>query len=161
MPDPFLEDIDEKATILLGAHGALGDEVAGLRIEQALAAGLRTPALVGDLQCLLRSTLDDRYELHPLRAQLIAEEAVDSAPMLLVGGIHRTQDVEFHSMPAQLPPARHDAIEGAAFAPVDPVGVVDLPRPVDAQSHEEIVLLEEGAPVIVQKDAVGLEGVLD
>src|SRR5277367_2084701 len=74
---PFLEDIDEKEAILLGAHRALGDQITGLRIEQALAAGLRAPALVGDLQRLLRGTLDYRYELHPLGAELIAEEAVD------------------------------------------------------------------------------------
>src|ERR1700733_6567110 len=157
---PFLKDIDEKATILVCAHRALGDQIAGLRIEQALAPGLRAPALVGDLQCLLRSTLDDRYELHPLGAQLIAKEAVDSTSMILVGGVDRAQDVEVDSVPAQLPPAGHDAIEGAALAPVHPVSVVNLPRSIDAQSHEEIVLLEKGAPVVVQQDAVGLEGVL-
>ena len=40
------------------------------------------------------------------------------------------------------------------------VGVVQLARAIDAQAHQKIVLLEEGAPVVVQQDAVGLKGVL-
>lgn len=36
---PLLEDIDEQSAILLAACGALGDEVTGLRVEQALVPG--------------------------------------------------------------------------------------------------------------------------
>src|ERR1700712_4055229 len=64
-------------------------------------------------------------------------------------------------MLAQLPPSLHHAIEGTLSAAVDPVGVVDFARTIDAKANQEIVLLEKGAPVIVEKDAVGLEGVLD
>ena len=36
---PFLEHVDEEAAVLFGADRALGDEVAGLRVEQALLPG--------------------------------------------------------------------------------------------------------------------------
>ena len=65
---PFLEYIHEKASVLFGTDRALGDQVAGLRVEQALLAGLVTPALVGNFESLCRGTLDDRDELHPLCA---------------------------------------------------------------------------------------------
>ena len=109
---------------------------------------------------LLGGALDDRDELHPLRAQLVAEEAIDRAAVFLVGGVDRAQDVEFDAVLSQVPPALHHPVEGALPAAVDPVGVVDLARAVDAQADQEVVLLEEGAPVVVEQDAVGLEGVL-
>ena len=38
---------------------------------------------------------------------------------------------------------------------------MDLLRPIHAQAHQEVVLLEKGAPLVVQQHAVGLKGVLD
>ena len=57
-------------------------------------------------------------------------------------------------------PPTHHLVEGALLAAVDPVSVMELPRAVDAETNQEIVLLEEGAPLIIQKDAVGLKSVL-
>ena len=143
------------------ADGALGDQIAGLRVEQALAAARPlAPALVGDGERLLGGALDDRDELHPLRAQLVAEEAIDGAAVLLVGGVDRAQNVELDAVLAQMPPSLHDEVEGALSAPVAPVGVVQFARPVDAQADQEIVLLEEGAPGVIEQHAVGLKGVL-
>ena len=106
------------------------------------------------------SALDDRDELHPLRAQLVAEEAIDRAPVVLVGGVDRAEDVEFDPVAAESPPAAHHQVKGALAAAIDPIGVVEFARTVDAQADQEVVLLEEGAPLIVEQDAVGLEGVL-
>ena len=160
MAHPLLEDIDEEAAVLFGADRALGHQVAGLRVEQALLAGLLAPALVGDRDRLLGGALDDRDELHPLGAQLVAEEAIDGAAVVLVGGVDRAQDVEVDLVLAQVPPAAHHQVEGALAAAVDAVGVVQLARAVDAQADQEVVLLEERAPVVVEQQAVGLEGVL-
>ncbi len=157
---PLLEDVDQEAAVLFGADRALGDQVAGLRVEQALLARLLAPALVGDLDRLLGGALDDRDELHPLRAQLVAEEAVHRAAVLLVGGVDGAQDVEVDLVLAQEAPAAHHQVEGALAAAVDAVGVVQLARAVDAQADQEVVLLEEHAPVVVEQQAVGLEGVL-
>src|SRR5258708_11174902 len=80
--------------------------------------------------------------------------------MFLIGGVDGAQYVEIDSEQVQVPPAAHHLIESALLAAVDPVGVVELARAVDAQADEEIVFLEEGAPFIIEKNAVGLEGVL-
>ncbi len=45
-------------------------------------------------------------------------------------------------------------------AAVDAVGVVELAWTVDAQPDEEVVLLEERAPRVIEENAVGLERVL-
>ena len=54
----------------------------------------------------------------------------------------------------------HHEIEGALAASVAPIGVVQFARAVDAQADQEVVFLEEGAPVVVEQQAVGLESVL-
>jgi hypothetical protein len=46
-------------------------------------------------------------------------------------------------------------------ATVDPVGIVDLARTIHAKPNQKTVLLEKGAPVVIEKDTVGLKGVLD
>src|SRR6266542_3773315 len=126
MTNPLLEDIHEEAAVLFATDRALGHEVAGLRVQQALAAGLLAPAEVGDIDGFRTGALDDGYKLHPPCAHFIAEETIDSAAMFLVCGVHRTQDVEFDSVIAQVPPALHYLVEGPLLAAVEPVGVVDF-----------------------------------
>src|SRR5271167_462460 len=111
MAHPLLEDIHQEAAILFPSDRALGYQVTVLRVEQALAVGLLAPALVGDVDRLLGGTLDDRDELHPLRAHLVAEKTIDRAAVFLVGGIDRTQYVEFDFVLAQVPPALHHLVE--------------------------------------------------
>ena len=55
----------------------------------------------------------------------------------------------------------HDLIETALAAFVDPVGVVNFSRAVDAQADEKIIFLEKGAHLVVELGAVGLHGVLE
>src|SRR5208337_1348183 len=157
---PLLEDIHEELAILLAPDRALRYQITFLRVEQALAIRLLTPAQVGDVDRLFGGALDDGNELHPLCAHLIAEETIDRAAVLLVGGVDRAQYVEFDSVLAQVPPALHHLVEGALFAAVEPVRVVDLAWAVNAQANQEIVFLEEAAPLIVEEDAVGLKGML-
>ena len=56
---------------------------------------------------------------------------------------------------------RDDAVEDRPPALVVPVGVVQVARPVDAEPDEVVVLGEEGAPLVVEEHAVGLERALD
>ena len=69
--------------------------------------------------------------------------------------------LEIDSVSDQLPPTLHDPVEGSLPAAVNPVGVVDLARAIDAQTDQKIVFLEEGPPVVIEKNAIGLKGVLD
>ena len=123
-------------------------------------SGLVTPALVGDIDGFGAGALDDGDELHPLRLHLVSEEAIDRAAVMFVSGVDRAQDIEVDSVLAQEPPALHHFVEGASFAAIEPVRVMDLARAVDAQADQEIVLLEKGAPLVIEQDAVGLKGVL-
>lgn len=41
------------------------------------------------------------------------------------------------------------------------IGIVQGPRAVDAQPHQEVMLLEEPAPLLGQQRPVGLQVVLD
>ena len=156
---PLLENIHEELTILFAADGAFGDEVSGLSVEQAFAAWLFAPALVGDINCFRRGAFDDGNKLYPFRFHLVAKKTVNGAAVFLVCGIDGAQDVELDSVLAQKPPALHHFVEGALLASVDAVGVVDLAWAVHAQPDQKIVLLEERAPFIIQKNAVGLKGV--
>ena len=56
-------------------------------------------------------------------------------------------------------PAAHHLVERSLAALVDAIGVVQLARAVDAQADEELVRLEEGAPLVVEQRAVGLDRV--
>src|SRR5579871_4222766 len=160
MADPFLEHVHQEASVLLGTHRALGHQVAGLRIEQALLAGPFAPALVCNADRLVGSTLDDWYELYPLGAQLVAEKAINVPAMLFVGGVDRAEDVKVDIMIAQGPPTLHHQIEGALPAPVATIRVMQFARPVHAQADQEVVLLEECAPIVVKQQPIGLESVL-
>ena len=80
--------------------------------------------------------------------------------MVLVSGVDRAQDVELNPMLAQLVPPAHDQIEGTLRMTIDAKGVVKFTRAIDTQPHEKVVLLEELAPFVVEKNAVGLKSVL-
>ena len=47
--NPFLEDVDEELAVLPGADRPVGYHVAGLRVKDALAASLRAPSQVGNI----------------------------------------------------------------------------------------------------------------
>src|SRR5581483_7099584 len=160
MAYPLLENVDEELAVLLTGHRTLCDQVAGLRVEHAFAAGLFAPALVGDLDSFFGGALDHRDELHPLCTQLIAEETVDRAAVFLVRGVDRAEDIEFDFVPAQRTPSVHDFVKGALAAAVDTIRIVDFARAVDAESDQEVVLPEEGAPAVIEKNPVGLKCML-
>lgn len=147
----------QEAAVSFATDRALGAQVAGLRVEQGLAAGLLAPTEIGDLDRLCGSVLEDGGELDSLYAQFVAKEAIDRAAVVLVSGVDRTQDIEINTVLAELAPSPHHPVEGALSAAV---GVMDLARAIDATSNQKLVFLEEGAPVVIEQDAVGLEGVL-
>ena len=56
---PFLEDIDQKAAVLLAADRTLGDEIAGLRVEQTFPPGrsLQPWLAISSVSSVARSTI--------------------------------------------------------------------------------------------------------
>ena len=140
--EPFVEHADEEPSPRFGVDGAFGDPVALLESRVVVA-------------------LDDGDELDEPGAEVVSEVAVDVGRMVLVRRVHRAQDVEFHVvLGEQLEAPQHPFRRGVSPF-VDPIAVVELGGPVDADADQEPMLGEQLAPGIVQKRAVGLDGVLD
>ena len=93
------------------------------------------------------------------RAALVAEEPVDLAPALAVGGVDRRQGVPLDARLAQVVEPAHHLVERALAALVHAVGVVQLARAVDREPDEEVVLLEERRPLLVDQRPVRLDRV--
>ena len=154
---PLLEHVDEEVAPLLRADRAGGDELALLLVERPVAPRrprLRPERGVGD-------ALDDRDELDEPRPELVAEEAVDLGAAVGVAVVDGAEDVELDAVLDELAPAAHHLVEAALAALVDAVGVVDLARPVDREPDEEVVLLQELAPLVVELRPVRLDRVGD
>jgi len=79
--------------------------------------------------------------------------------MMLIGRIDGAKNVEVDLMLAKFAPALHHLVKGALAAAINAIGVVDFAGSVDAQADQKIVFLEERAPFVVKKDAIGLKGV--
>ena len=79
--------------------------------------------------------------------------------MARVLAVDRSQRVEFHAVELELLEPRQDAVEGGLFPLVDPVGVVQLARAVDADSHQELIFRQELGPLVIDQNAIRLEGV--
>src|SRR5579862_622822 len=159
MAHPFFENIYEELAVLFTADGTVGYETAVLGIEQAFAAGLFAPTLVGNIDRFRTSAFHDGDELHPLGVHLVTKESINGPAMVFVGGVDGTKDIEFDSVFMEQPPAIHHFIEGAFLAAVDPILIVELARTIYAQADQKIVFLKKGTPIIVDKNAVGLKGV--
>ncbi len=96
-----------------------------------------------------------------MRVDIIPEEPIDLQRMVGVFRIDRAQDVELHLMFLEQPDSLHDPVEGSMASLVLPVGVVKFFGTIHAQADKEVVFMEESAPLVIEEDAVGLEGVLD
>ncbi len=155
---PFLEDIDQEPGEAVGRDRAVGDQVSVLDIQWPVPHPF-APADAGHRQQCLGGPLHDRDELQVLRAAFAGQEPVDLPAGVLVGGVHCRESVPFDAVPLQRVQPGHHLVEAATAGLVDPVGVVDLPRPVDRKSHQEAVFGEERCPFVVDERAIGLNGV--
>ena len=105
--------------------------------------------------------LHDRDELDVCGVELAAQETVDVERPRRVEAMHAGERVETHTeLPQQLGRCHH-FVEGRRAALVDAKAIVQLARPVDAQTDQEMMLLEERRPAFVEQHAVGLQVVFD
>ena len=155
---PLLEHLDEELAVLLGADAAVGDELALLPVERSV-TGSSPPAGLGEGEQLRGDPLDDGDELDELRTELVAQERVDLAAVVAVGRVDGGEHVPVDPVPPEYVEPAHHPVEGGLAALVDPVGVVHLARAVDGQAHQEVVLVQERAPLVVEQRAVGLHRV--
>jgi len=143
--DPLIEDLDQEAAKLLWTHRAVGDCV----------------AYIVDVVAIRVDALDDRDELDPAGADFITQELIYLPGMVAGDPVYGDQDVVLHLVLLQQPQSTHNLIKGALVTLVDAVGIVEALGPIQAEANQEIVLLEELAPLIVQEGAVGLHGVFE
>ena len=139
---PLVEDLDQETAELLGLHRPVRD----------LAAFLVAGFVV---------TLDNGDELDVMCPELVPEKPVDVQRMIGVFRVDRAEDVEFHLVFLEQSGSRQDPIEGPMASLVFAVDVVKLLGAIEAQADQKVVLVKELAPLVVEKDAVRLEGVLD
>ena len=138
---PLVEDRVQEAAVVVRLHAALGR-----RARQAVVRR--------------RLDLDDGDQLDEACAELVAEEAVDLQGVPGVGGVDRAEHVERDAVLLEAAGGRDDSVEDRPAAEVVPVGVVQFARAVEARPDEVVVLGEEGAPLVVEEHAVGLERAL-
>ena len=158
--DPILEHIDQEPPVLHRADRAVGDQVPLLGVERA-ALHPAAPAGVGDRQTLLGRAFDDGNELDEPRAQLVAQERVHLAAVVAVDRVDGGQHVPVDLVAPQHIQAPHHPVERRLAALVHAVGIVHLPRPVDRDADQEVVLLQERAPLVIEQGAVRLDRVED
>ena len=146
-PHPLLEDVDQEAAVLLAADRAVRDQLSLLLVERPVAPRRPRHLPVGRLG----DALDDRDELDEACVALVAQEAVHLAAVVAVARVHGRERVPLDAGRPQMVEPAHHLVERPLAALVDPVGVVHLPRPVDRDPDQEVVLLEERRPLLVEQ----------
>ena len=123
---------------------------------QKLAVLLRRDRERGDLPGL-RIDLDAWNELHVANAQ-VEQEIKDLVRVLGGEVVDQRQRVERHVVPLAAVDGPHDAVPRAMPAEVEPIAVVQLPGPVDADADEELGVVQEPAPfIVVEQNGIRLE----
>lgn len=150
VPHPLIEDGAEEATPLLGRDGEVGQSC---RI--ALHAGGE-----GEPVGALHGALHNGGELDVVATDAF-EEVVEVEGVVGVEVIDHRQRIPFHTVLVEQVDAPHHLAEGGAATGRAAIFVVKLLRAVDGDAHEEVVFLEEAAPLVGEQRGVGLNTVVD
>ena len=95
----------------------------------------------------LGRALDDGYELHELHPML-TQEVVDLQWVLAAEAVNAGEDVVLDSMLLQqFQRLEHPGVGGLAIF-AEAIAIMDLGRPVERKTYQEIVLCEKTAPFI-------------
>ena len=118
------------------------------------------------LPCLRRGglkspRLHDRDELDVCGVELAAQETVDVERPRRVEAMHAGERVKAHTELSQQLGRCHHLVEGRRATLVDAKSIVQLARPVDAQTDQKPMLLEEHGPLFVEQHAIGLQIIFD
>ncbi len=81
--------------------------------------------------------------------------------MVGVEAIDRSQNTIFDAVPLEQPKSMHYFVEGRPAFLVPPISIVEVARPIDADTDKKILLFEEDCLFAVQERPVGLHGVDD
>ena len=103
---------------------------------------------------------DDGGELDVAAADVLVE-VIDVEGVVGVDAVDDAHGVPLHAVLLQEADATHDALEGGLAPTGEAVVVVELLGAVDGDADEPVVAPEEGAPLVGEEGAVGLEAVVD
>ena len=100
----------------------------------------------------------ERDELQPAQV-VLAEEVVE--PLRLGDALlsDHAEDVELDAVLAEDLDGLHHPVPRRRAAEREPMPVVQLLRPIEADTEQELVLAEEPRPLVVDEGAIGLEAV--
>ncbi len=110
---------------------------------------------------LLIDALHNGDELHEVRADLVAQEAVHLQGVIGIGGVDSGQDVELHLVLLQESCGTQHLVECRSASFIHAIGIVHGLRAIQTQPNQEVVLAEKLAPVVIQEDAIGLHRMPD
>ena len=94
-------------------------------------------------------------------ADLLGQEIVDPAAMLLVFAMDGGEGVELDLVPSQQIETLHHPRPGRLLSAIAPVAIVEVLRTIDAEADEETMIAKKTAPFRIQQGAVGLKAILD
>lgn len=150
VPHPLIENGAEEVTPLLGRDGEVGQSC-GI----ALHAGGE-----GEAVGALHGALHNGGELDVVAIDAF-EEVVELEGVVGVEVVDHRQRVPFHAVLVEQVDAPHHLAEGGTVARRPAIFVVELLRPIDGDAHEEVVFLEEAAPLVGEQRGIGLNTVVD
>ncbi len=104
---------------------------------------------------------DNRDELYKICADFVTQKPVDVQRVISIGCVYGRQDVERDPVFLQQPDAVHDAVKGWRTSLINAESIVEPLRAVQAGANQEIMLGEELAPRVIQRDRVCLERIVD
>ena len=147
---PLIENSTEEVTPLLGRDGEVGQSC-GI----ALHAGGE-----GETVGALHGALHNGGELDVVAIDAF-EEVVELEGVVGVEVVDHRQRIPFHAVLVEQVDAPHHLAEGGTATRRAAIFVVELLRPIDGDAHEEVVFLEEAAPLVGEQRGIGLNTVVD
>ena len=146
---PLIEYSTQESTPLLGRNRIWQNLTT--RLSSVHQSALTTPRLA--------DTLDNGCKLQKLTFQLVTKETIKLQRVLDIGSIDRSHSIPLHAMPIKQSQSSHN-IPITALAPTRCTQVV-VHRlwAINRYAHQEIILAEKLAPLIIYQRSVGLYAV--
>ena len=154
---PLIKHLGQETPIRLRTHTPRCHTATRLAIQQGNIS--HTPATFRLRHILLFDALHNGNELHVAGAQLVAEIAVDLAPVLLIRMMHRTQHIAAHTRSLQMPPpAQHHCMRPTTPA-IQAIRIMHPLGTVNRHPHQHIVLRQKLRPPRINQRPIGLQRV--
>ena len=147
---PFVEDSAEKRPPL-GRSDAEGSK------GTILVEHLRQMAAIA----MLQDAFHHRRELQVSAMERVAEETIELQGMIHIAAVDGGHRIPLHSVSLHQVDAVHHALPGRSPLTICAIRIVHLLGSIDTDSHQPSLVTKETAPLVVEQQSVGLQGVAD